>query len=145
MRSLVGIITILATVIHFTFGCCLHACHISGHGESPAVASVSADACCHDEADGFGAEHDSRRGDRDAADLSVSDHCHGCDGCQGCHCAALSTEARSTTLWAPLAPALAVATKGTLDVLPATVREPPPDRPGHRGRRRPALFERLSI
>ena len=149
MRSLVGIITILATVIHFTFGCCLHACHVAGHGESPAVGSVIADACCHDEIDGGGAapdaDHGSHRGDRDGADPSVSDRCHDCAGCQGCHCAALSTGARSIAPWASLAPASASAMEATLDIVQDAGREPPPDRHGHRGRSRPALFERLSI
>lgn len=50
VRSLVGIITTIATVIHFTFGCCLHPCHFGGHGEgaTATVGSVGAEPCCHD-------------------------------------------------------------------------------------------------
>jgi len=150
VRSLIGILTTLATVMHFTFGCCLHPCHVAGHGERLTVASAMADACCHDHAGGRATtsdtDHGGHRGGIDGAGLSASDRCDDCDGCRGCDCAALSTEARPNAPWGALAPApAAVGAERPRVIVPAAGWMPPTDRHGHRGRGRPALFERLSI
>ena len=151
MRSLVGIITTIATVIHLTFGCCLHPCHIGGHGDAatPAVGLVTADGCCHDhlpddvaiqpatEPSGHGAEVD-------GAALSASEACADCDACHGCQCAALAAEALPILSWSPLASGILAAVDGAA-IANAQARggRPPPDR--HLRAGRPALFARLLI
>ena len=125
MRSLVGIITTIATVIHFTFGWCLHPCHFGGCSEAVphAVESAACEACCHDhdhddvasecENPACGCIEDVRvavvcAGDGRAT-IMVADHCLGCDGCQGCHCVATSTETGATVSWSPLASGIVAA------------------------------------
>ena len=153
MRSLVGIITTIATVIHFTFGCCLHPCHGGGRGEcvSQATSAAACDECCQDELDRH--QHDAAAGEAaavscDAADSSlvaalVPDSCH---PCQGCHCAATSSEAANHLKWSPLASGIVATIESDAIPLFAVVGgKHPPDphlRPCPRGR---GLFERLLI
>ena len=119
MRSLVGIITTIATVIHFTFGCCLHPCPFGGCSEAVphAVEPAAWDACCHDhDHDDVASEGENSvcgriedvraavgRVEDGHAMIMVADHCLGCDRCQGCHCVATSTETGVTVSWSPLA------------------------------------------
>jgi hypothetical protein len=151
VRSLVGIITTVATVIHLTFGCCLHPCHFGGHGDgtTPSVGLVTAEACCHDhlpddvaiqpatDPSGLGAEVD-------GVMLSASEGCAGCDACHGCQCAALSAEALPIPSWSSLASGMLAAVDGAA-IANSLARggQPPPDRHPRPGR--PALFERLLI
>ena|GEM_PF-1624552 len=127
MRSLVGIITTIATVIHFTFGCCLHPCHFGGCSEAVphAFESAACEACCHHhdhdhddvasecENSACGRIEDVRDAVVCAEDgrgtIVVADHCLGCDGCQGCHCVATSTETGATVSWSPLASGIVAA------------------------------------
>ena len=151
MRSLVGIITTIATVIHFTFGCCLHPCHFGGHGEgaTATVSSVGAEACCHDHLhDNVASQSDTdtsgRGAEVDRATLVASEPCTDCDACHGCQCACLSTEATPIPPWSPLASGILAAVNGaTVPSSLARGRQPPPVR--HRRSSRPALFERLLI
>jgi len=117
VRSLVGIITTIATVIHFTFGCCLHPCHFGGCIETVAhaVEPAACEACCHDHDDVASEGENSAcgriedghatvgRAEDGHAMIMVADHCLGCDGCQGCHCVATSTETGAMALWSSLA------------------------------------------
>ena len=153
MRSLVGIITTIATVIHFTFGCCLHPCHGGGRGEcvSHAIPAAACDECCHDDHDRH--EHDEAADEADgvscdAADTSlvaalVSDSCH---SCQGCHCAATSTDVVTHLKWSPLASGIVATIESEAITLFAVAGgKHPPDphlRPCPRGQ---ALFERFLI
>ncbi len=151
MQSLVGIITTIATVIHLTFGCCLHPCHFGGHGEreTPTGGSVTAEACCHDHLpDDVASESctdEFRHGVKvDGVMLSASEACGDCDACHGCQCAALSTEALPILSWAPLVSGILATVDGAA-ITNSLARggQPPPDR--HPRTRRPALFERLLI
>ena len=84
----------IATVIHFAFGCCLHASHFAG-----------SDTCCTDEAThghlDAGCDCDGHGHDHDSTDAATSCHDHEsaasrCGagiptsrcGCDGCSCAA---------------------------------------------------------
>lgn len=151
MHSLVGIITTIATVIHLTFGCCLHPCHFGGHGDAatPSLGLVTADACCHDhlpddvlthlatEPSGHGAEVA-------GVTLFASEACADCDACHGCQCAALSAEAMPIPSWSPLASGTLAAVDGAAVAnSQARSRQPLPDCHPRSGR--PALFERLLI
>jgi len=153
VRSLVGIITIIATVIHFTFGCCLHPCHGGGRGEcvSQAIPAAACDECCHDD---HGRREHGEAADEadgvscDVADFSlvvtlVSDSCH---PCQGCHCAATSPEAVTHLKGSPLASGIVATIESEAVTLFAVVGgKHPPDphlRPCPRGQ---GLFERLLI
>ena len=151
VRSLVGIITTIATVIHLTFGCCLHPCHFGGHGDAatPSVGLVTAEACCHDhlpddvliqratDPSGHGAEVD-------RITLSASEACADCDACHGCQCAALSAEPLPIPSWSPLASGILAAVDGAaIANSQAKSGQPPPDCHPRSGR--PALFERLLI
>jgi hypothetical protein len=151
VRSLVGIITTIATVIHFTFGCCLHPCHFGGHGEgvTPTVGSVAAEACCHDhlhddEASRPDTDTSGHGAEVDGMTLSASEACADCDTCHGCQCAALSVEALPIPSWSPLASGMLAAVDGDA-IASALARggQPPPVR--HPRTSRPALFERLLI
>ena len=159
MRSLVGIITTIATVIHFTFGCCLHPCHGGGRGEcvSQAIPAAACDECCHEDHDRH--QYDEAAGEADgvscdAADSSlvtaiVSDSCH---PCQGCHCAATSPEVVTHLKWShhpkwlPVASGIVATIESEAMTLFAVVGgKHPPDphlRPCPRGQ---ALFERFLI
>ncbi|MEI8370388.1 MAG: hypothetical protein WCJ31_18320 [Planctomycetia bacterium] len=151
MRSLVGIITTIATVIHFTFGCCLHPCHFSGHGEgaTATVGSVGAEACCHDRLhDNVAHQPDTDTSGQGAevegVTLSASGACADCDACHGCQCACLSTEVTPIPFWSPLASGiLSTVNGGTVPSSLARGGQPPPVR--HPRSSRPALFERLLI
>ena len=92
MRSAIGFVTTLATVIHFTFGCCLHAPHVGITGD-----------CCGTQAVGCGADADCDCHDHDPDLTGAASACHGrgpsashpescvaaasCP-CDGCDCAA---------------------------------------------------------
>jgi len=151
VRSLVGIITTIATVIHFTFGCCLHPCHFGGHGEgaTATVKSVAAEACCHDHLhDDVASQSDTDTSGRGAevegVTLSASGACTDCDACLGCQCACLSTEVTPIPSWSPLALGmLAAVDGGTVPGSLARGRQPLPVR--HPRSSRPALFERLLL
>jgi len=96
VRPAISLITTLTTVIHFTFGCCLHASHFGGGDACCGSQAVPAhaDACCND--------HDH---DRDSTAAAVA--CHDSNppvvfcasslatsdcGCDGCSCAATTLE-----------------------------------------------------
>jgi hypothetical protein len=153
VRSLVGIITTIATVIHFTFGCCLNPCHGGGRGEcvSHAIPAAACDECCHDDHDRH--QHDEAAGEADGvscdvADSSlvavlVSDSCH---PCQGCHCAATSSEVVTHLKWSPLASGIMATIESEAITLFAVVGgKHPPDPHLHPCPRGQALFERLLI
>ena len=109
MRLAIVLVTAIATLMHFTVGCCLHgvrcdgvACCAAGGGDAPAgCADDRCHACDHDRiaspapaiaADGL-ADHTVVSA-MAAAEHDSSDH-----GCAGCHCAAL-LEARTVDLTA---------------------------------------------
>ena len=151
MRSLVGIITTIATLIHFTFGCCLHPCHFGGHGEGamPTVGSVAAEACCHDHLHDDGASQpdtdtSGHGAEVDGVTRSASETCADCDTCLGCQCACLSTEVTPIPSWSPLASGiLAAVDRGTVPTSLARGGQLPPVRFPRIGR--PTLFGRLLI
>lgn len=151
MRPLFRLLTMIATVIHLAFGCCLHPCHFGGHGEgaTPTVGSVAAEACCHDHlhddvASPPGADQSGHGAEVGGVTLSASEACADCDACRGCQCAALSTEAMPIPSWSPLASGiLAAVDGGTIANSLARGGQPPPVR--HPRTSRPALFERLLI
>ena len=153
MRSLVGIITTIAMVIHFTFGCCLHPCHGGGRGEcvSQAIPAAACDECCHDDHDRH--EHDEAADEADgvscdAADSSlvaalVPDSCH---PCQGCHCAATSTEGVTHLKWSPMASRIVATIESeAITLLAVACGKHPPDPHLHPCPRGHALFERFLI
>lgn len=99
MRPAIAIVTTLATVIHFTFGCCLHAAHFGGDRSccpAKAAAAEVHDDDCHCEEDHAGAPQTARRADMsrgrdggaDSAAIEPGVEC----GCAGCTCAATATE-----------------------------------------------------
>ena len=151
MRSLVGIITTVATVIHLTFGCCLHPCHFGGHGDglTPSVGLVTAEACCHDHLPDdvlsqTATDPSGHTAEVDRATLFASEGCGDCDACHGCQCACLSTEATPIPFWSPLASGILAAVNGGM--VPSSLArggQPPPVR--HPRSSRPALFERRLI
>ena len=109
MRPLIGIIATVATVIHFTFGCCLHPCHQACPrvcGAQPVQAS-----CCDHSSHGHeeGAEGTATAAPVcESAPASASglwfaseDSEHGAD-CSGCHCTATATSEIETFQWSPL-------------------------------------------
>jgi len=155
VRSLVGIITTIATVIHFTFGCCLHPSHFGGWSEVAArgFECAACDACCHDgddaasgcETSPCGRIEDVLAVDGHAA-LTVPDRCLGCDGCQGCHCVATSTKTGATVSWSPLASGIVAALDSdAILVFAVACGRRPPDPRMHPCPERDALFERLLI
>ena len=152
VRTLVGIVTIFATVMHFTFGCCGHSCHLGGRGECVAHAGepMARESCCHDH------DHDAAApaaaGDHDgsvevgfAAGVSPGD-CPGSERCHGCHCAAMPTGNLVMLPWSPLASGIAATLDGDSLALVAITRgKPPHDPPIHPCRSRQALHERFLI
>ena len=109
MRPLIGIIATVATVIHFTFGCCLHPCHQACPrvcAAQPAQPS-SSDHCCHGHEEGAAGTTTAAPSDESAPDLATSrwaaseDSEHGAD-CGGCHCTATSTSEIETVQRFPL-------------------------------------------
>jgi hypothetical protein len=151
VRSLVGIITTIATVIHLTFGCCLHPCHFGGHGDraTPSVGLVTAEACGHDHlhddvAIQPAADPSGQGAEVDGMTLSASEGCDDCDACHGCQCAALSAEAMPVPSWSSLASGIQAAGDGAaIANSQAKSGQPPPDCHPRSGR--PALFARLLI
>ena len=105
MRPLVSIITIIATVIHFTFGCCTHSCHF-GSGDDchlhPIVAATG-EACCdedlHEDPQALPSGRQFQQTESGRGSLPGSDPCH---DCAGCHCAARSTDTVTMAPWSPL-------------------------------------------
>jgi len=92
--SLIRIITIIATVMHFTFGCCTHPCHLGARDACLPHAAVpaTAEACCHDHdhgqedhalQDSHGEQSGGRLGHAEAGLTPFSAASH---GCHGCHC-----------------------------------------------------------
>jgi hypothetical protein len=93
VRSMFTCLTLLATVMHFTFGCCLHASHFGGSDTCCTSALVS------DHGGDCGESHDH---DHDLTATTVPGHdagatdgsCHAaaaassCD-CEGCTCVAI--------------------------------------------------------
>lgn len=87
MRSAIASITLFATVIHFTLGCCLHPAHLGGAETCcGGMQSSPQDACCtchdHDapQTAAAGAEF---HADADRGGLVAANAAHDCDGC-GC-------------------------------------------------------------
>ena len=147
VRSLIGIITTIATVIHFTFGCCLHPCHVGGRGECFAHESDAAacEACCHDQEDAASEPGDPQCGTAfvSLATTLYSDGCHGCDGC---HCAATATEAVTSVPWSSLAfGSVAAHDSETFAVFAVTCARQTPDPHVRPCPSRHALFERFLI
>ena len=147
MRSLIGIITTIATVIHFTFGCCLHPCHVGGRGESFTHASDAAacEACCHDHEDAASELGGPQCGSAYVSLTTTlcSDSCH---GCEGCHCAATATETATSLPWSPLAFGI-VANRDSeaIPLFSETCGKQPPDPHLRACPTRHALFERFLI
>jgi len=152
VRSLVGIITTIATVIHFTFGCCLHPCHDGGRGEcvSHAIPAAACDECCHDDHDHH--DHEEAAGEADGVSCYVADFslvatlvADGCHPCQGCHCAATSTEVVPDWKWSPLESGIVASIDGEAITLCAVVGGKHPPDPHLRPCPGQALFERFLI
>lgn len=147
MRSFVGIITTIATVIHFTFGCCLHPCHVGGRGDcvAHAIETIECDVCCHDHEEAAPEPND---GQCVFAVFSLSTtlapvNCHGCEGCR---CAATSTETVTTLPWSPLACGIAAARDSdAITMFAVTCGKHPPDPHIHPCPSHCALFERFLI
>lgn len=147
MRSLVGIITTIATVIHFTFGCCLHPCHVGGRGDcmAHAIEAIECDACCHDHEEAAPEPND---GQCILAEFSLSAtrapvNCH---DCEGCHCAAITTETVRRVPWSPLASGIVAAHDGeAITLFAVTCGRQSPDPHTHQGASRLALLERFLI
>ena len=158
VRSLVSILTTVATVIHFTFGCCLHPCHFGGCSQTVArvVETATCDDCCHEHDDAASECETSPCGQAahgypadDGATITVADHClgcGGCQGCQGCHCVATSKNAGPTVSSSPLASGTVAALDSRAIVLFAVAcGRHPPDPRTHPCPGRDALFERFLI
>lgn len=151
MRSLVGIITTIATVIHFTFGCCLHPCHAGGRGDCGAhgIEAAVYEDCCHahddDHADA-GCESEGGPCGHEGASLAAASACDACHGCEGCHCAATASETGTTLPW-PQAEAIVVPVGDGAAITPFAERrgKQPPDPHVHPCSGRQALFERFLI
>jgi len=149
VRSVVGIITILATVIHFTFGCCLHPCHFGGCGDCvlQATEPATCEDCCHDhdheEAAQARGRTESGRVDIGLAATSRSDGCHGCSGCD---CAATTADTPPDSTWSPLACGIMATGDGAaITSFAVAAGRRPPDPSAHPCPSRHALFERLLI
>jgi len=147
VRSLIGIITTIATVIHFTFGCCLHPCHSGGRGErfTHTIEAAACEACCHDHQDATEELDGERCGFGNVSFLAtlVSDTCHGCEGCR---CAATSTETVTTLPWSPLACGIAAARDSdAITMFAITCGKHPPDPHIHPCPSHCGLFERFLI
>jgi len=115
VRQAVSVITMLAAVIHLTFGCCLHPehfgaagcidsgcgvsdCGVSGCGASGCdiscsggVEAAAPDRCCdgHDHgAEPFRPGQDAGHSGQDAVAGCTAGHAADAHGCAGCHCVA---------------------------------------------------------
>jgi len=144
----IALITTLATVIHFTFGCCLHASHFDGAGDccpgDRAIADL--DSCCEDhghEQDLPGVSADRGEPARTPAHGTTAGAASECE-CAGCTCAATVT---NTDVFSPGSPPLAW--DGLSFVVGPMTRFARGDCTGHRcpvpSELRPPLFERLLV
>ena len=151
VRSLVGIITTIATVIHFTFGCCLHPCHLGGRGEcvTRVTEAAACEGCCHDHAGAagdHGAEPSVRVEGSAESSVGAMVACDGCLGCDGCHCAATPTETGTTFASSPPSAFLVSAfDEGAAVPFAVASGMQPPDPNAHPCPGRHALFERFLI
>ena len=109
MRIVVSLLAAFATVIHFTFGCCLHLSHAgAGHtcGRVPSHAAEGRHAAqAQEDCDCHGHDDEGEHGQRMTADEGTGIASgHDCDGhdCGGCHCVADTTAADQSTDWRPL-------------------------------------------
>ena len=151
MRPAISFLTTLAVVIHFTFGCCLHASHFGGPDTCCAGQQLpdDGDACC----DGHVHEHehdstatatecpDSDPGSAHSESRIASAGC----GCDGCSCAATTLETdhevcgSTSVCW--IGHVLDAPLPGLTSPRAAPVGGPPP---GTSALRSP-LFERLLV
>ena len=163
MRSLVGIIATIATVIHFTFGCCLHPCHASGRGDcvTLGIEAAACEDCCHAHDHSRDHARDDAHDDdhADAACEAAGGSCEhdgvslvaapagdACHGCEGCHCAATSTETGTTFPWPQEAAVIVPDGDGSAFAPFADARERQlPDPDVHPCPGRNPLFERFLI
>jgi hypothetical protein len=156
IRIVVNLLVAFATVIHFTFGCCLHishagAGHTCGLGSSHAAevqhaAEAQEDCDCHGHDGDDEGEH--RHGHRMKADdgtgIAPGPECDGHD-CGGCDCVANATAADQSTDWWPLDSNLdAVLDARDLEAACASARptgggDPPPMPQRH------SLYERMLV
>ena len=158
MRGMVGVIAMVATVMHFTFGCCLHPCHRGGHTADPCSGSQTGavDVCCHEDGHATGCDEQSchersmdhgEAGSGIAALGSGRNECHGdCHACGGCQCAATSAPSPPTCNWSPAVAFVVTTPDGDSPALRASLSEDmPPDPCVDAGRRRHLLLERFLI
>lgn len=101
MRPAIAFVTTLATVIHFTCGCCLHASHFAADGGCCAgvIAAGRGDGCCEDhdhdhDHDPSGNPADCHESGVTAVPAAAAVAAPGC-GCDGCDCAATPVESRA--------------------------------------------------
>lgn len=85
MKAFVGFVATVATVMHFTFGCCAHPWHFTGHAEK--AEAVQAGSCCR--------HSHSKYTHSDGRKTKTSEHADGWNqahhSCEGCVCAATQT------------------------------------------------------
>ena len=108
MRIVVSLLAAFATVIHFTFGCCLHLSHagagptcgiVSSHAaEVQHAAQAQGDCDCHGNDEG---EHGQRMKADEGTGIAPGHECDGHD-CGGCHCVADASASNQGTVWQPL-------------------------------------------
>lgn len=109
MRIVVSLLVAFATVIHFTFGCCLHISHAgAGHAcglVSSHAAEVQHAAQAQEDCDCHGHDDDGEHGQRTKADegtgIAPRPECDGHD-CGGCDCVADASTSNHGTEWWPL-------------------------------------------
>lgn len=162
MRTVVSLPTAFATVIHFSFGCCLHASHAqAGHDcgvdtAHAAIAHLSDEApadeaeehCdCHgaEDDDAGGHHHDQRLKAAEGAGVASKPERDGHD-CGGCDCVADATAADQSGEWRPLDSGLDAAldardlAAASFASRRASADGDPPPRPD-----RHSLYERLLV
>ena len=158
MRPAIDFLTTLAVVIHFTFGCCLHASHFGGPDACCAGRRIvgdqapdDVDACCNGREHGHEHAHDSTASAAECPDPDPG-FAHpesriaaaGC-GCEGCSCAATTLEtgheACGSTAVCWIGHVLDAPSPGLTSPRATPVGEPPP---GTSALRSP-LFERLLV
>ena len=153
VRPLIGIIATVATVIHFTFGCCLHPCHQACPRVCSAqpVQTPSSDHCCHGHEEGVEGTAAAASFDEFAPALATSrwaaseESDHGGD-CSGCHCTATSTSEIETFQWSPMTSGILATVDSDLIRLCARHSEARPSAPySCQGQRALRLCERLLI
>ena len=148
MRSLVSIVMTVATVIHFTLGCCLHPCHFGGYPEAVAIEVPASATCCHDHGVAASKADGVRCGRAALARPTTvtAPPCGDCDGCQGCHCAATLAGAASTFPWLQSALVAVTAIDGDVVApLGFACGGIPPDPPFAPCSSRHGLFERYLV